>query len=272
MKPVSKLYNCHPDSDIYVVGTGSSLRVFPKAFFEGKIVIGLNMAWKLLPVQYGITIHPDLNIPEFMAGEQPRPDIVWVTKREKSQKLLTPAQFEYVDKHYYYFEMAGRPNTQPPGQPSDAGRVIDWVRQPTENKLYQWSSISQTGANLAANMGAKNIILVGCDNCALLSNHHAHQQHTRWKGADPNLRYQQYYEGLVEIRSALRERGISLVSLTPFVSLDSPEKDFVHLCHEWGVQDYIDSPDISQGRTQKAGWLSGFKQLKGKVKRKLESR
>ena len=29
MKPVSELYNQYPDSDIYVIGTGASLRTYP---------------------------------------------------------------------------------------------------------------------------------------------------------------------------------------------------------------------------------------------------
>ncbi|MEL6247650.1 MAG: hypothetical protein AAFY78_12355 [Cyanobacteria bacterium J06648_16] len=245
MKPVSDLYNRHPDSDIYVVGTGASLRVFPTDFLTNKLTIGLNMAWKLVPVTYGITIHPDLNVPEFMADEAPHPDITWVTKRAKSKALLTAEEFEYADGHFYYFEMNGQANTQPPHQPSDEGRILDWVRQPTENYLYQWSSISQTGVNLAANLGAKNIILVGCDNCAILGNHHAHNQHTAWKGVDPQERYQQYYEGLAEVRTALRERGINLLSMTPFLSLESPQNDFQRLCQELNRPDLIKNADVT---------------------------
>ena len=66
MRSIEELYGRHPGSDIYVVGTGASLRVFPLAFLENKITIGLNMAWKVAPVQYSITIRPELNIPEFM--------------------------------------------------------------------------------------------------------------------------------------------------------------------------------------------------------------
>ena len=113
-------------------------------------------------------------------------------------------------------------------------------------KLYQWSSISQTAVNLAANMGAANVILVGCDNCALSENHHAHQQHTKWLGAEPERRYLQYYEGLVEVRTALRERGVNVLSLTPFLKLDEPERDFRQLCEELDQPSHVTSgPDIS---------------------------
>jgi hypothetical protein len=240
------LYGKHPDTDIYVVGTGASMRVFPPSFWEGRVTIGLNMAWKVAPVRYGITIGPHLNVPEFMEGERPHPEITWITKRTKAEAVLAPEQFAYADAHFYYFEMDGQPNRQPLEEPSDAGRILDWVRRPTGVKLYQWSSISQTAVNLAANMGARNVVLAGCDNTALLDNHHSHEQHTKWLGADPARRYRQYYEGLVEIRSALRDRGVNLLTLNPFLKLDDPEGDFAFLCEELGLPSHLGGGDISE--------------------------
>lgn len=246
MKPVSDLYGLYPGSDIYVIGTGSSLRTFPTSFLAGKITIGINMAWKTAPVNYGITNHPDLCIPEFLPGEQPHPEIQWITKYEKTKGLVTPEQFKYADEHFYFFEMNGQKNTQPDNQPSDEGRILDWVRQPTGNKLYIWTSTAQAAVNLAANMGAKNIILIGCDNAALSGNHHAHKQHARWRGASPDLRYRQYYEGLAEMRPALRARGVNLLSLTPFLSLANLEEDFERLCDELNCPKLIEiGADIS---------------------------
>jgi len=246
MRPVSDLYNRHRGADIYVVGTGASMRTFPTGFLADRITIGLNRAWNVAPVRYSITIGPHLNVPEFLPGFAPRPEITWITKRDKSRFVLDPEQFAYADARFYSFDMHGQPNTQPIDEPSDEGRILDWVRQPTGNSLYQWSSISQTAVNLAANMGAANVILVGCDNCALLDNHHAAAQHTKWSGATPDRRYEQYYEGLVEVRRALRERGVNLLSLTPFVKLDDPGRDFAHLCDELDQPTRIEShPDIS---------------------------
>jgi hypothetical protein len=247
MKPVSDLYDAHLGTDVYVVGTGASMRVFPRSFLEDKVTIGLNMAWHVAPIRYGITIAPHLNIPEFIEGERARPEIAWITKRDKSSIVLTPEQFAYADENFYYFEMDGQPNTQPLEEPSDAGRILEWVRRPSGVKLYQWSSISQTAVNLAANMGARNVILVGCDNCALLENHHAEKQHTKWLGADPLRRYRQYYEGLAEVRTALASRAVNVLSLTPFVKLDDPEQDFARLCNELDQPQQVKSgPDVSE--------------------------
>ena len=256
MKYVSELYGIHKGEDIYVVGTGASLRIFPHEFLQDKVTIGLNMAWKVIPVKYCITIHPDLNIPEFMQNETSHPEITWIcgTGREVNtagdnltlKGISDPDKIEYAKQNFYFFKYHGQPNTQPYHQPSDAGRILDWVRKPTDNYLYTWSSISQAAVNFAANLGAKNIILVGCDNCSLLNNHHSHKQHTRWKGVDPNQRYQQYYEGLVEVRSTLREREVNLLSLTPFVSLSNIEKDFAFQCKELKKPEFIENPNFSQ--------------------------
>jgi hypothetical protein len=267
LRMVSDLYGRHQGEDIFVVGTGPSLRAFPLDVLQGKTVIGCNMAWKVVPVQYGVTIHPDLNMPECMEGEQPRPDIIWVTKHRKTRRLLTPEQFERVRSQFYYFEAEGKPNSQPSDEPNDSGRILDWVRRPTENFLYQWSSISQTACNFAANLGAKTVILVGCDNTSLFDSHHAHQQHTRWKGVDPNHRYRQYYEGLAEVRSALRERGVSLVSMTPFLSLDRPEEDFLRLCGELGKEAHVSGADLPAGDKAK----SPIKRVRRAWKRRLDA-
>lgn len=246
VKQISLLYGQHTGEDIYVIGTGASLRVFPVDFFEGKVTLGLNMAWKTVPVRYGITIHPELNIPEFMEGESPRPDIIWATKHSKAQGHLDAEQLRHAQERFYFFETDGRTNSQPTGAPSDAGRMTEWLQDPEPDKLYLHGSVAGTGVNLAANMGAKNIILVGCDNCALGQNHHAHQQHTRWLGASPSQRYDEYYQALCEVRAALRARDVNLLSISAFMGLQHMETDFSRLCSELDrPQSLSGSGDIS---------------------------
>ena len=69
MKKIQEIYGRHPGSDIYIVGTGTSLRVFPLAVLKDKITIGLNQSWKVVDTTYAITMMPKLNIPEFIEGE-----------------------------------------------------------------------------------------------------------------------------------------------------------------------------------------------------------
>ena len=272
MKCVSELYGRHPDSDIYIIGTGASTRVFPLSFLKDKITIGLNQAWKLFPVQYAVTIHPELNMPECMADETPHPEITWITKHSKSRGLykaglLTQAQLQHIERNCYSFEADREPQDGPAPNVSEAARVTRWLREPTLGRLYLWGSISTSAANLAANMGAHNIIFIGCDNCALEGNHHAHGQHTRWLGALPDIRYREYYEAAAETRAVLRERGINVMSLTPFLGLKSPELDFARLCGELQVPALVTGEDISPVTS-----LPRWQQLLYKLKKKITAR
>lgn len=245
MRPVSDLYGTHEGADIYVVGSGTSMRVFPVSFLEDKVTIGLNSAWKSAPVRYSITIGPHDHVPEFLDGQSPHPEITWITKRGKAKAVLSPEQLDHADRHFYHFETGGREGSKG-ALITDSGRVLDWVRRPSGVMLYQWSSISQTAANLAANMGARTVVLVGCDNAPLAENHHAVVHHTKWLGDAPEDRYRQYYEGLVEVRTALRGRGVNLVSVSPFLRLGSPEEEFLSLCEELERPTLLSGEDISE--------------------------
>lgn len=249
MRPVSELYGRHTGADIYVVGTGTSLRVFPLGFLTDKIAIGLNQAWKVIETPYAITMMPKLNIPEFIREERPRPHITWITKPSKINAQCTPSEIDHANANFYGFENDGRLAMNGLDEVSDTGRVLDWVRNPHPHKLYLWTSISQSAINLAANMGARNVILVGCDNAPLAQNHHAHEQHTMWKGEDPDLRYMQYYEGVAEVRSVLRDRGVNVVSISPFLKLDGAAMDFERLCRELDCARHITNTDIPRGTT-----------------------
>jgi hypothetical protein len=247
------------------------MRVFPTDFLAGRITIGLNRAWTLVPVQYAITIHPELNIPELMGEGETRPDITWVTKHDKLGGL-PPEQRAYAEREFYFFRIDGQPDTSTTGQ-SNAGRIPGWLLEPTGDFLYLMSSISQPAVNLAAHMGARNIVLVGCDNAALFGNHHAREQHTAWLGASPEQRYHDYYTGLAEARTMLRRRGVNLVSLNPFLTLGPHEDEFVELCRELGRPEHIPSrPDISRRSPRASARRRAVARVKAGVRRRLPPR
>lgn len=250
MRPVSELYGRHAGADIYVVGTGTSLRVFPTDLLRDRITIGLNQAWRTVDVRYAITIHPDLSVPEYMGEGETRPDIVWITKREKLKGM--PAD-HVADAHarMYSFRTDGQADTSTTGR-SNQGRVTDWLRRPHGEFLYLWTSIAQPAVNLAAHMGARNIIVIGCDNAPLGGNHHAHGQPTMWQGAPAEQRYEEYYQGLAEVRTVLRERGVNVVSMTPFLTIGPPDGDFARLCDELDREHLIETSDITS--TYVAPW------------------
>lgn len=269
MPDVSRLYGRHEGADIYVVGTGTSMRVFPVDFLADKITIGLNRAWQLLPVQYAISMVPHLNFPEFL-GEPVAARTTWITKLDKYRSHASADQLLRAEREFYFFRTSGRTSYTLRDEPSEAGRILDWVKAPTEDFLYLWTSISQSAVNLAANMGARNVILVGCDNAALAENHHAHDQHTLWKGVDPDVRYRQYYEGLAEIRTVLRARGVNLISMNAFLKLDDPEMDFRRICTELDKAQYVHNEDIYRPATLRQDNVRLLRLARATLRRNLE--
>ena len=81
MKSIKHLYNSHEHEDIYVVGSGPSLGVFPLEFLNQKITIGLNQTWKVYPnLNYSITLHPNHCFPEDLESKDFE-KIKWVIRR-----------------------------------------------------------------------------------------------------------------------------------------------------------------------------------------------
>ena len=249
MKKVNELYKDQRlvNEDIYVIGTGPSLRLFPISFLNNKFSIGLNNSYKFVKSQIIVTIHPDLHYPF-----DEEVDSIWISKYDKCKKTLTDEQFRCIENKFYFYSNDGKPNTAPANEPTNEGRILEWLDNPTEDKLYQWSSISQTAINLAVNLGAKNIFLVGCDGGPILGNDHVDNQHTRWKGVDPDHRYRQYREGIAEIRNRLIRRDVNVMSLSPFSSLVDIHEEFTNLCKIKNVSHLIESKEDISPNQQKS--------------------
>ena len=241
VKKVSDLYSEIVEKDVYIVGTGPSFRLYDKSFFHNKIVIGLNKAIDEVDCKYLITIHPDL----VLNNSNVVKNTIFILPQKKTQELLDPALYSQIQDKVYFFEYFGKSNTAGLSDPSNSGRIIDWVLEPTNDNLYVWSSISQTAMNFAANLGYKNIFLVGCDNMAISGNHHNSKQHTRWNGSSSETRYYQYYLGCKEVRNVLIKRGVNVFSLTPFVGLGNLEEDFKSQCEIKNLPHLIQEPDIT---------------------------
>jgi hypothetical protein len=260
MGVVSDLYHQHVGEDIFVLGTGPSARVFPLEFLQGKVSIGCNMAWKLFPTTYNLTMRPELNIPEFMEDHKATDDekkMLWVVKYAKFRSDDQLQLAKNNPQRFFDFESGvyDPKTTKIVGGIYDHGRVTDWLRKPSGNNLYLWSSIAQSAANLAANLGAKNIILIGCDNAALGGNHHAHNQHIFFQTKKIQDSYDLYYEGIAEVRSVLRERGVNMFSMNPFLGVGHIEQDFMRLCKE------LDKPQFIENANLHAKNAKGIKQL-----------
>jgi len=70
--------------------------------------------------------------------------------------------------------------------------------------------------------------------------------------------WDQYYEGMAEVRFALRERGVNVISLQPFLGISNFEQDFERLCAETDSLVFVDNKDILSTPRRRERNLSYF--------------
>lgn len=224
------LYNKHSGEDIYVVGTGPTLRMLPKGFFSNKIAIGLNQAYRTFDLTYAITVHPELlkGYKEFIKEDKCK-KTKWVVC-----SLKTPLKLKLNDAKYYVYN-----------------RNNDWkcFIKRTEDSLFCGRGIQQTAIDLAGRMGAANIILVGVDMESLGGDHHGHNQHVRFQGISPEEVYKEYRTWTYKAKKLAREHhGISVLSLSPLLGCGGSihNSDYEQLRIEMGLTPLDKPKDISK--------------------------
>jgi len=223
-----ELYGRYPGLDLYVVGTGPSMRVFPVEMLAGKLTIGLNQAWKYFDRGFAptwmLTAHPE----ELLKFEEAkaRPRTTWIVKKKPPLEHLS-----LDDPRHYVF-----------GTEEDFGVV----RKQPEDVLFLGRGIQQTAIDLAARMGFKNVFLVGCDMTDLGGEHHGHDQHVRFLGWRDRDVYQEYREWTAVVRKTVREaHGVNVLTLSPFLGAGHAEEDYKRLVGELSLRPLPKPKDVS---------------------------
>lgn len=227
---ISDLWDKYRLDDIYIVGTGPSMRFMPLDIIHNKITIGLNQAYRYCPLTYSITVHPELVL-EYLKLKSPNPT-QWIIKKKPPMDYLN-----LDDKRFYVFTTDPHPHESNP----------KYIRNRIPDKLYQGHGIQQTAMNLAAQMGAKSIILVGVDMCSLGDEHHGHDQHVRFHGQPSELVYKEYRKFTGDIRKIIRdELKIPVLTLSPFIGVGNAEEDYQRLLAEFKLQPLPKPKDTSK--------------------------
>jgi hypothetical protein len=202
------------DRTVYVVGTGPSLRCLDLWFLKDKVTIGLNQAWKHLATTYSITVHPELVL-EYQKKHGPDAK-AWATKWVVKKKPPL-GELPLDDPSCYVFHTDYKISTV--------------VAQPADT-LYLGEGVQTTAIDLAVRMGARFVVLVGCDGGSLGNDFHAHDQHVRWLGMQPHEQYALYRQTTAAVRAAVRSFGTAVMSLTPFIGATAAEEDYARLRKE----------------------------------------
>lgn len=224
---IAELYDRHVGRDIYIVGTGPSLRFFPIEWLSDKITIGLNQAFKHFEPKYSITVHPEHVI---QCEQDPRKITTrWITKRKPPLDKLS-----FDDPRYYVFDTA------------ELDFDVTLKRKP--DTLFIGRGVQQTAMDMAARMGAANIFLVGIDMTDVGGDHHAHDQHVRFHGLAPVTVYAEYRKYTAMMRETLRKLRVNVLSLSPYLSAVGGEEDHARLLVERNLQKLPPPIDTSKYR------------------------
>lgn len=224
---IQDLLGRHHGETIYIVGTGPSLRCVDLEFLRGHTTIGLNQAWRHLATTYSITVHPELVLDyEYLHKKKPQD---WATKWVIKKKPPM-AHLPFDDPNFYVFDTSYKISTV--------------THRPTDT-LYLGEGVQTTAMDLAGRMGARFVVLVGCDGGSLAGDFHAHDQHVKWLGMQPKDQYALYRRTTAAVRKHLRKLGVSVLTLSPFAGLVGVEEDYKRLRLELGLDPLPPPEDMS---------------------------
>ena len=186
---LNDLYKKHIGADVYIVGTGSTLRLFPLDFLKDKITIGLNQAYRHFDPTYSLTVHPYL-----IPIDRKKWNTKWLTKIKLNDESWDQHVAANNDKHFYLFKN---------GIPTN----FDWLNpsKRLRNALYVGFGIHTAAMHLGCLMGAKTLYLLGCDMGSLGNQHHAHEQHIETHNYKINDVYKEYFVYATKTRELLQK-------------------------------------------------------------------
>lgn len=224
---ISGLTEKHRGQELYIVGTGPSLRVFPVSFLADKLTLGLNEAWRYAPLTYSLTLTPKL-VNDYAALPSSRQhQTTWITPAKAPLASLS-----LDDDRYYVFH--------------GHDCVEDIVKQVPNLLFVSEAGVLVTALDLAARMEVKTIYLVGCDLNEVGGDHHGHDQPVRFLGKNPADVYRQTRYAVSGMRFIVREKfGIPVLSLSPLLGSGAATEDYLRLCDEHQLPKLPKPVDIS---------------------------
>ena len=152
--PINIFKNMNRGEDIYIVGSGPSLKFIDSDFFLGKYVIGINYAYKVLPCEFVLIKHGFLGQEIINAGHR-----LIASEYESANNTLQKNEYEGT---YFYFTHKTRGD-----ETDDENFKANIEAIGKDEDIFVSRSAITSGMHLAAYMGAKNIILIGHD-CGVL--------------------------------------------------------------------------------------------------------
>ena len=228
MKEIKEFANIHKGEDIYIICSGKSLDYISEDFFENKIMLGINQAYKKLNCHYYVRKEAALLEEIFLKDYEKIKDSYFFVSRHdggfaagaRTDKNLNIVKNNLSQhKNILIYET---------NQNISRSRINPDLVQLTGDFFLATDSTITTGINIAAFIGAKNIILCGHD-CVTIngepnfSGYHSDESY-KIKHAQGKHQYSRWLSGLErqtrEMKHILKNKyDINLLSINPFVSM-----------------------------------------------------
>ena len=155
---IATLKNTHQGEDIYVLGSGPSMNHFNKAFFNNKIIIGVNRICRYIKCDY--TILKDVE------------GLKEINDSSQHGKIVA-SEYLHANKHakilndknkidFFFRHQCNNTNSKAPNHSPD----LSVITKDSDKIVVSYSTIT-SAMHLAAYMGAKNIFLCGHDCCEI---------------------------------------------------------------------------------------------------------
>ena len=229
-----ELRDVYRGQDIYIVGTGPTLNVFPLDFLQDKICLSLNDAYKAHPaitpmalMHHQLYAHSD-NDPNSDYHENLK-NIKYPIVKVSGRDRLEIADWDHP--YFYYFDwMHGIENIW--SQTKDTDYLIYMRDGPSLHAALQIAWI----------VGASNVFTIGCDSCRLGGRHYANYEKNNIRDNDVPKRgvqrnYDAYVYGTLVVQEFLKRKGVNVVNLSPIIGYHLVDYQYDVLTGEVAIED-----------------------------------
>jgi hypothetical protein len=218
-----ELRDLYLHQDIYVVGTGPSVNVFPFDFLRDKVCIGLNDAYKLHPAVSPIAfMHHEVYSHTGRDESEPFhpnfPELKHVIVKGRSR--VRRERIDWDNPHYTFFDWS-----------TDIDAI--WTQTKDTDVLYY----TPEGCSLHAALqvcwilGARNVFVIGCDSRTMGGRHYADYDKNGIRANDApkpgtTRNYDAYVHGTLIIQEFLRRKGVNVLNLSSVVGYHQLDLQF----------------------------------------------
>jgi len=208
--PLSTYKNIYKGKDVYIVGSGASMDYIDKSFFDNKIVVGCNNVYRHWRCDFVVSMHLRCAQGVIDAGLK-----LIVAKYDRTIGNV-PINLKGDYTNYKL----------PPKMSSDYEPVIEYLDK--DDTLLMGVSTIIPAISFAYYLGAKSIVLCGCDCCYIdnESNYFGYYHwipgwETRKHAVDKAIAlfFKNSPKQRMRLRDALKKRGVNVYSLNPFINL-----------------------------------------------------